>query len=596
MADKKILVNYTSKDFNSIKRDLEQHARLYYPDSFRDFSENTFGSFVTDAVSYVGDMLSFYLDFQANETFMETALEYNNVRKHANRYGYRSYGRPSAYGIATFYVMVPSLTSGLGPDPSYIPLLKEGTEVSATNGSTFVVTHDVDFSDPENEVVAARFDSATSNVTHYAIRAHGQIKSNVLFRTKVDVGAFKRFKKVRVGPGYISEIVSVTDSEGHEYYEVECLSQDVVYIKTTNTNADSSMVPQIIKPKIVPRRFVVVQDSTGTYLQFGQGTDEEHTVSDITDPSQAVLKMSGRNYITDEAFDPREILSTNTLGVAPANTTLEITFNANQNDQINIAKGGISEIAVNVMEFPNTPSSTALRNNVRASLEVSNDTPIVGNTRLPTAEEIRHRSYATHAAQMRAVTKNDYEAMIYMMPPGLGSVKRAYIVNDPSSSNRRLSLYIVSEDQNGYLTQSNSSLKENVKVWLNKNKMINDNIDIYDARIINLGFDYEIIVHPTRDKIEVLNDVNKRLKKSLSETMYIGESFSLSNIFNIINKTPGVIDTTKVTPKLTTGLGYSSSPISISQIKSNDGMRLICPRNAIFEIRVFESDVRGAAI
>lgn len=596
MADKKILVNYTSKDFNSIKRDLEQHARLYYPDSFKDFSENTFGSFVTDAVSYVGDMLSFYLDFQANETFMETALEYNNVRKHANRYGYRSYGRPSAYGIATFYVMVPSLTSGQAPDPSYIPVLKEGTEVLATNGTTFILTQDVDFSHSENEVVAARFDSSTTNTTHFAIRAYGQVKSNVSFRKKVDVGVYKRFRKVRVGPGYISEIVSVVDSEGHEYYEVECLSQDVVYMKITNTNSDASSVPQILKPKVVPRRFVVVQDSTGTYLQFGQGSDEEHTVSDITDPSQSILKMSGKNYTTDNAFDPRKVLSTNTLGVAPSNTTLEITFNANDKDQVNIAKGGISEISVNLMEFPRTPSSRTLRNQVRASLEVSNDTPIVGNTRLPTAEEIRHRSYATHASQMRAVTKNDYEAMIYMMPPGLGSVKRAYIANDASSSNRRLSLYVISEDQNGYLTQSNSSLKENLKVWLNKNKMINDNIDIYDARIINIGFDYEIIVHPTRDKIEVLNDVNKRLKKHLSETMYIGESFSLSNIFNIINKTSGVIDTTKVTPKLTTGTGYSSSPISISQIKSNDGMRLICPRNAIFEIRIFEEDVRGAAI
>jgi hypothetical protein len=596
MADKKNLVNYTSRDFKSIKRDLEQHARLYYPDSFKDFSENTFGSYVTDAVSYVGDMLSFYLDFQANETFMETSLEYNNVRKHATRYGYKSYGRPSAYGLATFYVMVPSQTSGQSPDPRYIPLLKAGTEMSATNGTTFVLTQDVDFSHPDNEIVAARFDSVTTSTTHFAIRAHGQIKSNVLFRKKVDIGEFKRFRKARVGPGYISQIISVIDSEGHEYYEVDCLSQDVVYMKITNTNDDSSSVPQIIKPKIVPRRFVVIQDSTGTYLQFGQGSDEEHSVSDITDPSQSILKMSGKNYITDEAFDPREILSTNTLGVAPSNTTLEIIFDANDKDQVNIAKGGISEISRNIMEFPRGSTQGVLNSQVRASLEVSNDAPIVGNTKLPTAEEIRHRSYASHAAQMRAVTKNDYEAMIYMMPPGLGSVKRAYISNDPSSSNRRLSLYVISEDENGYLCKSNSSLKENLKVWLNKNKMINDNIDIYDAKIINLGFDYEVIVHPTRDKIEVLNEVSKRLRKNLSETMYIGESFSLTNIFNIINKTPGIIDTTKVVPKLVTGTGYSNSPISISQIKSNDGMRLVCPRNAIFEIRVFNSDVRGAAI
>jgi hypothetical protein len=70
MSKKKVLINYTNRDFNSIKSDLEEHARLYYPDSFKDFSENSFGSYVIDTVAYVGDMLSFYLDYQVNESFL----------------------------------------------------------------------------------------------------------------------------------------------------------------------------------------------------------------------------------------------------------------------------------------------------------------------------------------------------------------------------------------------------------------------------------------------------------------------------------------------------------------------------------------------
>ena len=100
-------------------------------------------------------------------------------------------------------------------------------------------------------------------------------------------------------------------------------------------------------------------------------------------------------------------------------------------------------------------------------MEVSNDEPIVGNTSIPTSEEIRYRTYAVKAAQQRSVTRNDYEAYMYMMPAQFGSVKRASI-NDPSSSNRRLSIYLVSEDLSGNLTQCSSTLKENVKVWLNK--------------------------------------------------------------------------------------------------------------------------------
>ena len=597
MPDKKILVNYTSRDFNSIKRDLEEHARRYYPDTYKDFSENSFGSYILDTVSYVGDMLSFYLDYQVNESFLETAIEYDNVRRLARNTGYKFAGRPAAFGMATFYIIVPANTSGLGPDRTLIPILKTGTEVRSTTSTTFVLTEDVDFNNPKNEIVAARFNSTTGKPSSYAIRAQGQVKSTVLFRTTLEVGEFTRFRRLRVGTSSIAEIKSVIDTEGHEYFQVDHLSQDVIYINTTNPNAATDGVPQIIKPKIVPRRFVLEQDETGTYLQFGYGTDEEVTTTDIAEPSQVTLQMSGRPYITDSAFDPTKLLDSNTLGVAPSNTTLTVLFYQNDSDSVNVAQGNLNEVLISSMTFPNANGLTdGLQASVKSSLEVSNDVAIVGNTALPTSEEIRYRSYAAKAAQQRSVTRNDYEAYIYMMPASFGSIKRASVVNDPSSSNRRLSVYVTSEDSNGDLVTSNQTIKENVKIWLNKNKMLNDNIDIYDARILNIGFDYEIIVHPTRDKVEVLNSVNRALINEMSNKMYIGEPFYITNIFNIINKVDGVVDTTKVTPILKTGIGYSSAPVSIEEMKSMDGTYIKAPRNVIFEIKNFNTDIRGTAV
>ena len=597
MPDKKILVNYTSRDFNSIKRDLEEHARRYYPDTYKDFSENSFGSYILDTVSYVGDMLSFYLDYQVNESFLETAIEYDNVRRLARNTGYKFAGRPAAFGLATFYIIVPANTSGLGPDRTLIPILKTGTEVRSTTSTTFVLTEDVDFNNPKNEIVAARFNSTTGKPSSYAIRAQGQVKSTVLFRTTLEVGEFTRFRRLRVGTSSIAEIKSVIDTEGHEYFQVDHLSQDVIYVNTTNPNAATDGVPQIIKPKIVPRRFVLEQDETGTYLQFGYGTDEEVTTTDIAEPSQVTLQMSGRPYITDSAFDPTKLLDSNTLGVAPSNTTLTVLFYQNDSDSVNVAQGNLNEVLISSMTFPNANGLTnGLQASVKSSLEVSNDVAIVGNTALPTSEEIRYRSYAAKAAQQRSVTRNDYEAYIYMMPASFGSIKRASVVNDPSSSNRRLSVYVTSEDSNGDLVTSNQTIKENVKIWLNKNKMLNDNIDIYDARILNIGFDYEIIVHPTRDKVEVLNSVNRALINEMSNKMYIGEPFYITNIFNIINKVDGVVDTTRVTPILKTGIGYSSAPVSIEEMKSMDGTYIKAPRNVIFEIKNFNTDIRGTAV
>ena len=598
MPKNKILINYTNRDFDSIKSDLREHARRYFPDTYKDFSENSFGSYITDTVSYVGDMLSFYLDYQVNESFLETAVEYENVRKLARNHGYRYFGRPASFGIAAFYVQVPAVTSGQGPRVDLIPVLKQGSEFRTSGGTTFVLTEDVDFSNLKNEVVASRFSNTTGKPTQYAIRAHGQVKSTVLFRTQVEVGNFQKLLRLRIGPSSISEIHSVVDSEGNTYYEVDHLCQDVVYIDTTNPSARQDGVRQIIKPKIVPRRFVMEQDSEGTFIQFGYGSSESTKVTDIADPSQIALKMSGKPYETDSAFDPAKLLDTNTLGVSPSNTTLTILYYRNSSDTVNVSVGSLNTVSLTSMQFPResltTPSSR--KTSVRSSLEVSNDEPIIGNTALPSSDEIRYRSYGAKFSQMRSVTRNDYEASIYMMPPKYGSVKRVTVYNDPSSTNRRLSVYVVSSDSTGNLIETNSTIKGNMRTWLNKNKMINDNIDIYNALIINIGFDYEIIVDPTRDKIQVLNSVQRRLVSEMSEKMYIGEPFYMTNIFNIINKVDGVVDTSRVTPVLKSGSGYSSIQIPIEQMKSMDGTYLKVPKNCIIEIKNFNTDVRGSAV
>ena len=126
--------------------------------------------------------------------------------------------------------------------------------------------------------------------------------------------------------------------------------------------------------------------------------------------------------------------------------------------------------------------------------------------------------------------------------------------------------------------------------------MLNDNIDIYDTTILNIGFDYEIMVHPTKDKIEVLNAVNVRLRNELSNKMYVGEPFYLTNIYSIINKVDGVVDTTRVIPVIKDGTGYNSAPVTIEEMKSNDGTYLKAPRNVIFEIKNLNADIKGMAL
>ena len=84
---KKPAINYTSRDFTTIREDLVAYAKRYYPEHIKDFSQPSFGSLLIDTVAYVGDILSFYLDYQANESFLSTAIEYDNVVKISKNFG-----------------------------------------------------------------------------------------------------------------------------------------------------------------------------------------------------------------------------------------------------------------------------------------------------------------------------------------------------------------------------------------------------------------------------------------------------------------------------------------------------------------------------
>ena len=594
---KKPKINYTSRDFETIKKDLVEHAKRYYPNTYNDFSDSSFGGLVMDSVAYVGDMLSFYLDFQTNESFLETSLDIDNIRKNAAQMGYKYLGAPSSYGVATFYVLVPALASGLGPDERYFPIIKTGTRVN-TDSATFTVTENIDFNDPSVEIVAARFDTDTGKPTFYALRSFGQVKSGLEYYTEVDVGEQLKFRRVRVSTSLVNEIISVHDLEGHKYYQVDNLSQEVVYLEQTNPNSTSDGVKSILKPFIASRRFVVEQDQSGTYLRFGYGSETQIDKFGLTDPSQVVLKMSGKNHITDSAFDPNRFLGTDKFGIAPANTTLKIIFGSNDSENVNVPINGINKIGTLLMEFPNdlTNPNLGKQIGVRGSAEVTNDEIITIENSNPTADEIRYRAYAIYSSQNRAVTKNDYEAYVYQMPRKFGQVSRISVVNDPSGINKRMAMYVISKDQNDNFVNTNDTVKQNLKVWLNKNKMLTDNIDVFDARIINVGFNYKYNVESGFSKSQVAADVNKAVRDLMIEKQYIGEPIYITKIYQTINRVQGVVDTLQVKAVMKQTANYSNLGLEVDDILSKDGTFLKCPKNCVFEIKFPNQDLVGTVL
>jgi len=342
----------------------------------------------------------------------------------------------------------------------------------------------------------------------------------------------------------------------------------------------------------------VEQDQTGTYLQFGYGSETQIDKFGITDPSQVVLKMSGKNHVTDTAFDPNQFLGTDKFGISPENTTLKITFGSNDSVNVNVPINGLIEISNLDMEFPNdtTTPDTAKQLDVQISAEVSNDKIITVERAIPTPEEIKYRAYAVYAAQNRVVTKNDYEAYIYQMPRKFGKVSRVNVVNDPSGINKRLAMYVISKDNNDYFVATNDTIKRNLKVWLNKNKMMSDQIDIFDARIINIGFNYKYNIESGFSKTQVQADVGQAVRELFTEKLYIGEPVYITKLYQTINRVQGVVDTLKVTPLIKQSANYSNLGLEMNEVLSKDGTFLKCPKNCVFEIKFPDQDLKGTII
>ena len=277
------------------------------------------------------------------------------------------------------------------------------------------------------------------------------------------------------------------------------------------------------------------------------------------------------------------------------NTVLTITYRVNTSDTINAAVSSVNTMTNPILDFRTSLYSKQEALSQIIGIEIDNEEPIVGSSELPSNEEIRIRAYGAFATQNRAVTKQDYSAISYRMPAKFGTVKRVNVVQDKDSARRNLNLYLVSTTSNGELSLASDNLKQNLKTWLSKYKMINDTVDILDAVIINIALSFEVITDLTKDNNIILNDCLVAVKATLKEKLNIGEPFYLTDIFKTLNAVNGVVDTKNVLVTQKTGDGYSSSQFSISDNISKDGRYLSVPENTILEVRNLNSDITGIA-
>lgn len=597
---------YLNKDFDGFKSDLYEYARIHFPDRMKDFSETSLGGMFIDLASYVGDVQSFYLDHQYHELNPETAVEARNIQAHLRNAGVEIVGSSPSVVNVTFSIEVPADTSVSPPVPlqSAMPLIYAGTRAQSQNGVQFELTEDIDFSDRDSTgtlIASVKISARNSaNIPTFFVLERTEVCISGFRGTETfSVSSFEAFKKFTLAHENVTQVVSVRDSQGNDYYEVEYLTQSTVYRALPNLDQDGNLVVDNLQIIPCPYRFLrqMSVDTRLTTLTFGGGNAESLDDDIIPDPSEFALPLYGKKIFSRFTVNPTNLLRTTTMGVLAVNATLTIEYRYGGGLSHNVGAGSISSLVNLIITFPRSPiADVAAR--VRQSISVRNDVGASGGEDAPNLDELKMRVGASRSAQSRIVSKEDLLARVYTMPANFGRVFRASIRNNPNNPLSSL-LFIISRDATGRLIVSPDSLKKNLAKYLNGYRMISDAIDILDTQVINLQVEFTIVVDPEYNRALVTNNVLARIRQYFDVKFFeIDQPIVLDDLRNVIYNNQGVLTLQSLTVRNITGTHGTRVYSDISfDVNGNTNRGLIVgPPGSIFEVRHKDNDLIGTAI
>ena len=645
-------IKYLNRDFSSFKSSLIEYSKTYFPRTYKDFSDASPGMMFIEMASYIGDVLSYYTDYQFKESLMPYAEERKNVLALANYLGYKTKPTKSSTTNIDLYQLIPSIKDSNNnyiPDNNYALKIREYMEVSNESGVSFITTDPVDFSldskfSPREVTVYSRDNYGIPQF--FLLKKSTKVIAGKITTSSFTVGASVPFYKISLSENNVIDIIDVKDSDNNKWYEVDYLAQDLIFTETENTSFTnntyvqySSEVPKLIKSFKTSRKFVVnVTANNTTYLEFGAGTDA--TSDEVIYPNSELVGVGLKNISNlNLNYDTSKLLNSETFGQSPSNTVLTVQYlvggGLTSNSPSDTIKNISSVTYLNDVSGLN-PSQNSLLTTVKNSFRISNPNPAVGGQNEESVEEIRQNALANFGSQNRTVTVDDYISRIYSIPPRFGSIAKVMVIpnsdlsistnqtllngfvnnenqttliNNSLENNFRkvnfdvsnpfsLNLYVLSYNSNKNLTQTNDALVYNIRHYLQKYKIISDSINIIDGYIINIGVDFKILVYNNFNRKEVLDQCLQKAKDFFNvDKWYFNQPININQFELELAKVEGVQSISEVVFKnLNQNDGnYSPHEYNLSEATHN---KIIYPSldPSVFEVKFPDNDIRGAVI
>ena len=446
-------INYLNKDFREFKRSLIQYAQTYYPDSYQDFNETSPGMMLMEMSAYVGDVLSFYIDQQYREMLLPLAQERRNIVTMAKMFGFKVKPIVPAYVNLTFTSEVGASTD----DASKVNYKNAGVfdkgiiaHSSTDTDIQFLTLEPVDFTISQSGDTATQmgFDDDSGIVTSYELARRVKAISAETKTIEVPVTNPVKFRQITIPDTNVIDIISVVDSNGNHWHEVDYLAQDKVILKNhyTEIGRDDAYsnfpghkdltykknvvpVPYTLEYVTANKRFVRETNlDNSTRLVFGNGILKagQTNLDGFVDLEQTSVVVPGSRRDLDDYIDPLLGDVHATLGEIPQNTTLRITYRigggANSNVGVNDLTTFDADSVIN-LSSPNSNADATI-------LTVKNEMPARGGRNSETTAEIKEQTKAFFSTQNRCVTKEDYAARVLNMGSQYGSVAKVYVTRN----------------------------------------------------------------------------------------------------------------------------------------------------------------------
>jgi hypothetical protein len=618
-------ISYLGKDFGQFRQNLIDFTKQYFPNTYSDFNESSPGMIFLEMAAYVGDVLSYYADNNLKESLLDQASERGNIYDISRMLGYNINNVVPAYVTLDVFQLVPAIGTGsaVAPDYNYALSIKPGMQVKQNNGPAVFRTLDsIDFSYSSSasptEVTIYESNPTTKLPTYYLLKKQVRSVSGDVKKASYTFSSPVPYDKIVLPDTNIIEIISVTESDGDNWYQVPYLAQDTIFEDVPNLAENDpdlfqyrSSSPSLLKLKKTAKRYITrLRSDNKLELQFGPGISDNNDEEIVPNPDNVGNGLAGFRREVDVDIDPSNFLYTRTYGQAPANTTLTVSYTTGNGVTDNVAPNVLTEINfVEYNEDINSNINASTVNFVKTTLAANNATAAAGAKTADTLQDIKNNALANFATQNRLVTREDYIIRAYSMPAKYGSVAKAYIVPDDQLSQQEyqstrvpnplaMNMYVLGFNESKQLVGLNQAVKENLKTYLDHYRILTDAVNIKDAFIINIAVDFEIAVLSNYNSNETLLKCINALKSFFDvDKWQINQPIIKSDITTTLANVTGVqsVVSVAISNKFDTAFGYSGNVYDLTTATKNG---IIYPSldPSIFEVKFPNRDIKGRVV